>query len=265
MYNNVNMLKEHMPSLMRRGGSINEFMMTGGQCTVANPVFSQLVYAWRNNTIVDQDSVEKIVDRCAAGAAIVADCKVEPRVLTAVRSGLPNSVMKDIVWSSLIEIGPPAYTDEDKQFAREIQRNIGLEPLDEPLYTDIVPPEKAYGEFHPADDVNEFTWHCPTARLYVSKALEPIPGIRYPRWASSALCGVGVTHRMGMCAAQILAISAIKLIDDSLLLKKAWQEYEMRKKQRYEPPLLPVSLKPPIELRWPEWVERPGSEWWIPP
>ena len=24
-------------------------------------------------------------------------------------------------------------------------------------------------------------------------------------------------------------------------------------------------LKSPVELRWPEWVDRPGSEWWIPP
>lgn len=263
MYNNVNMMKEHIPALMRRGGSINEFMMTGGQCTVANPVISQLVYAWRNSNIYDQEAVENVVDRCAAGAALVADCTVEPRVLTAVRSGLPNSVMKDVVWDSLMEIGAPAYTDDDKKFAREIQRNIGLEPLVEPLYTEIVPPEKAYGEFHPADDVNEFTWHCPTARLYVSKALEPISGVRYPRWASSALCGVGVTHRVGMCAAQVLAISAVELLDDPLLLKKAWQEFEARKKQQNEPPLLPFGLKPPVELRWPEWIDRPGTEWWI--
>jgi aminobenzoyl-glutamate utilization protein B len=265
MYNNVNMMKEHMPALMRRGGSINEFMMTGGQCTVANPVLSQVVYAWRNSNITDQVAVEKVIDRCAEGAALVADCRVEPRVLTAVRTGLPNNVMKDLVWKNLLEIGAPAYTEEDKVFAREIQRSMGQEPLDEPLYTEIVPPEKAYGGFHPADDVNEFTWHCPTARLYVSKAMRSIPGVSYPRWASSALCGVGVTHRMGMCAAQVLALSAVELIENPRLLKDAWVEFNERKKKHDEPPLLLEGLKPPVELRWPEWVDRPGSEWWIPP
>jgi aminobenzoyl-glutamate utilization protein B len=264
MYNNVNMMKEHIPALMRRGGSINEFMMTGGQCTVANPVFSQLVYAWRNSNISDQEAVERVVDRCAAGAALVADCKVEPRVLTAVRTGLPNMVMKDIVWKNLLKVGPPAYTDEDKEFAREIQRNLGLEPLDEPLYEDIIAPEKAYESFHPADDVNEFTWHCPTARLYVSKAMQPIPDIIYPRWASSALCGVGVTHRIGMCAARILTLSAIDVIETPNLIKEAWNEFHERKQKNDEAPLLPKGLKPPVELRWPEWVTRPGSEWWIP-
>ena len=159
-------------------------------------------------------------------------------------------VMKDVMWKNLNEIGAPAYTEEDNAFAREIQKNMGLKPLDEPMYTEIVPPEKAYGDFHPADDVNEFTWHCPTARLYVSKAMEPIPGVRYPRWASSALCGMGVTHRMGMCAAQVMGVSAIDVIESPKTLKDAWAEFYERKKVHDEPPLLPKGLKPPVELRW---------------
>jgi aminobenzoyl-glutamate utilization protein B len=264
MYGNVNTMKEHMPALMRRGGSISEFMMTGGQCTVANPEFSQLVYAWRNSNLVDQESVGVVLDRCARGAALVAECAVEPRVLTAVRTGLPNAVMRDLVWRNLAEIGAPAYTEEDKEFARAIQSTLGLKPMKEPLYTEIVSPEKAYGDFHPADDVNEFTWHCPTARLYVSKALVPAPGVSYPRWASSALCGVGVTHRMGMCAAQVLSVSALELLQNPKILKEAKAEFLDRKRLHDEPPLLPASLKPPVELRWPEWVSRPGDQWWIP-
>ena len=265
MYGNVNTMKEHMPALMRRGGSISEYVMTGGQCTVANPEFSQLVYAWRTGSLADQEAVGRVVDRCARGAALVADCAVEPRVLTAVRTGLPNNAMKDLVWKNLNEIGAPAYTEEDKAFARAIQRTLGVEPMRDPLFTEIVPPEKAYGDFHPADDVNEFTWHCPTARLYVSKALAPTPGVSYPRWASSALCGMGVTHRMGMCAAQVLSVSALELLQKPGILREAKAEFIERKRPHDEPPLLPSDLKPPIELRWPEWVGRPGDEWWIPP
>jgi aminobenzoyl-glutamate utilization protein B len=265
MYNNVNTMKEHIPALMRRGGSINEFMMTGGQCTVANPVLSQLIYAWRNSNLKDQKDVGDVLVRCAKGAALVVDCDVDIRTLTAVRTGLPNDSLKQVVWKHLNDIGPPSYTEEDKEFARKIQENIGIEPMDEPLYTEIVPPERAYGEFHPADDVNEFTWHCPTARLYISKAMEPVPGAIYPRWASSALCGTGVTHRMGMCAAQVLSISALELILKLELLEKAWLEFRERKKKHNEDPLLPLDLEPPIGLRWPEWISRPGNEWWIPP
>ncbi|MCX6655023.1 MAG: amidohydrolase, partial [Candidatus Bathyarchaeota archaeon] len=126
-----------------------------------------------------------------------------------------------------------------------------------------VEPEKAYGAFHPADDVNEFTWHAPTARLYVSKAM--MRGFRYPRWVESAVCGVGATHRMGETAAKVLATSAIDLLKKPEALAAAKAEFDKRKMEHWEKPLIPTGIKPPISLRWPEWVNRPGSEWWIPP
>ena len=126
MYNNVNTMKEHMPALMRRGGSINEFMMTGGQCTVANPVLSQLIYAWRNSNLRDQEDVGDVLVRCAKGAALLADCDVDIRTLIAVRSGLPNQVLMEVVWKHLNEIGTPDYTEDDKKFVRSIQKNLGI-------------------------------------------------------------------------------------------------------------------------------------------
>jgi len=47
------------------------------------------------------------------------------------------------------------------------------------------------------------------------------------------------------------------------LLKKVKEEFEERKKEHYEAPLIPEGVEAPIGLRWPEWVDRPGSEWWI--
>jgi aminobenzoyl-glutamate utilization protein B len=263
MYSNVNTMKEHMPALMRRGGSINEFMMTGGQCTVSTPEFSQLVYAWRTNNLPDQEAIRKTIDRCAQGAAIAADCKVEPRLITAVRTGLPNRTMTNLVLANLKTHGPNRYTEEDKAFAREIQRNLGQKEMEQPYDVTIVEPEKAYGAFHPADDVNEFTWHAPTARLYVSKAMTR--GFSYPRWVDSALCGMGATHRMGETVAKVLATSAVDLLAKPETLKAAKAEFDSRRAEHWEKPLIPAGLYPPVNLRWPEWVDRPGSEWWIPP
>ena len=265
MYNNVNFMKEHMPALMRRGGSINEFMMTGGQATVATPEFSQIVYCWRTRSLRDQKAITEIVERCARGAALVTGCRVESRLLTAVRTGLPNSVLTENMMGNLREIGPPRHTEEDIDFARKIQENLGIEPMEHPYDETLTEPKHAYDSFRPADDVNEFTWHAPSARLYVSKSLAPVPGFRYPRWVVAALCGTGATHRMGETAAKVMTATALDLLENPELLAKAREEFERRKREHYEAPLIPDGLSPPIGLRWPEWVGRPGSEWWIPP
>jgi len=264
MYSNVNFMKEHMTPLMRRGGSINEFMMTGGQCTVATPKFSQLVYCWRTRNLADQEAITGVVERCAEAAALVTGCRVDSRLLTAVRTGLPNMALARVVMRNLRMIGPPGHTEEDKEFARDIQRNLGLEPMEEPYDETITEIDRAYDGWHPADDVNEFTWHAPTARVYVSKSLAQVPEFRYPRWVVSALCGTGATHRMGEAAAKVLASSAVELVTTPGLLKRAREEFDERRRQQGIDPLVPPGLEPPIDLRWPEWVGRPGSEWWIP-
>jgi aminobenzoyl-glutamate utilization protein B len=264
MYNNVNFMKEHILAVMRRGGSINEFMMTGGQCTVATPEFSQLVYCWRTRSLEDQEAINEVVERCADAAALVSRCIVKKRLITAVRTGLPNRVLTDLMMENLKEIGPPKHTQEDEEFGREIQENLGIEPMEKPYDETLTEPEHAYDRFHPADDVNEFTWHAPSVRLYVSKSLAPVPGFRYPRWVVSALCGKGATHRMGETAVKVMVTTALDLIMVPGLLEKAKTEFEERKKKRDEAPLVPGVVEPPIGLRWPEWVDRPGSEWWIP-
>ncbi len=265
MYNNVNFMKEHMPALMRRGGSINEFMMSGGQATVATPEFSQIVYCWRTRSLSDQEAITQVVERCAQGAALVTNCEVESRFITAVRTGLPNSVLTDTMMENLRVIGPPRHTEEDVEFAKKIQENLGLEAMEQPYDETLTEPEHAYDKFHPADDVNEFTWHAPSVRLYVSKSLAPVPGFRYPRWVVAALCGTGATHRMGETAAKTMTATALDLLERPELLVKAKEEFDKRKKKHSEAPLVPEGLSPPIGLRWPEWVDRPGSEWWIPP
>ena len=166
---------------------------------------------------------------------------------------------------NLRQIGAPQYNENDKEFARKIQETLGLEPMKEPYEKSITEPENAYNNFHPADDVNEFTWHSPSVRLYVSKSLIALHNYRYPRWVVSALCGTGATHRMGETAAKVLAVTGIEIIMKPDILKEVKDEFEKRKSQYYEAPLIPKGLEPPIDLRWPEWIERPGSQWWIPP
>ncbi len=69
---------------------------------------------------------------------------------------------------------------------------------------------------------------------------------------------------MGETAAKVLSTTAIELLESPEILISAKQEFKKRKKANYESPLIPEGITPPINLRWPEWIDRPGSKWWIP-
>jgi hypothetical protein len=114
--------------------------------------------------------------------------------------------------------------------------------MNEPYDETIVEIDRSYDGWHPARARNEFTWHAPTARVYVSKSLASIPGFRYPRWVVSALCGTGATHRMGETAAKVLASSAVELVTAPGLLKQAKEKIDERQRQQQIEPLVPLGL-----------------------
>jgi N-dimethylarginine dimethylaminohydrolase len=68
-----------------------------------------------------------------------------------------------------------------------------------------------------SDDYTDMTWHAPTARFYVARpALKAPPGYAYPTWAMNALGGIPATiDPMVLCAAKTVALTALRLIQDS--------------------------------------------------
>jgi aminobenzoyl-glutamate utilization protein B len=256
MYSLVNFEKEQvLPHSSWH--SINEFMMTGGQCTVAIPHIAQLDYAFRSFTLEEQDKIYDMLKRCAQAAAMAIGCEVEERIVADQRTTNPNFAITRLGYRNLEIVGPPKFPEKAKKFARDIQKNLGIEPLEEPFIEEIIPPWEAPPR-HPGagDDCLEFSWHAPMFRLYVAgpMSLKGPEGYRYPTWVNSALCGTGAAHEMGFVVAKTLAISAVELLTTPSELEKAWEEFNNRTSEYKEEPLIPKGVKAPIDLRWPEWV-----------
>jgi len=218
--------------------------------------YSQIIFMWSRPTLYEINVVSEMLERCAKAAASAINCRLATRLITHQRTGQPNHVMAELVYRNLLLVGPPRYSEEEKEFGREIQRNLGVEPMEEPYIETITPVQEAdtiYTGVIP-DDSAELTWHAPMARLYVAKDLKPVSGINYPRtlarWVPSALCGMGVTHKMGVVAAKTLALSALELLTTPSELLRAKEEYEARIQEYKEEPLIPPGIKPPIELKW---------------
>ncbi len=267
---------------------INEAILAGGQATADNlaPGFSQIQYASRCPTLAMQERIYAVLDNNAEHVAKITHCTLRKEWVTKTRPGLPNHAISDLCYRNLVLGGAPQWGEEAKRFAREIQKNLGLTPMDEPIHpamSQLVSPEEDEAKLrailppwqknYTSDDYTDYTWHCPTARLYVGRpSLAPAkPGYQYPNWAWNALGGFPATIDPTIfSAARAIGGSIVDLFTDSAALEAAQAEFRERTGggiggSSWVGPLLPRDFAAPIHYRWPEYVSTPrGAEWWLP-
>ena len=268
--------------------TLNEFIMAGGQCTSDNlpPRISQIQYAWRSPTLAIQEQIARVLAQNARHAAAATGCTASMRWVTKTRVGLPNHAMADLAYRNLELAGAPAYDDDARTFARDVQRNLDLQPQDDP-FTDegqrLVSPQDyeaiqrrglpPWQANFTSDDYVEYTWHAPTVRLHTSRPRlrPPEPGYTYPAWVNVAMGGVPACIDPGMFAAgRAISGTLVDLLTQPEELQKAQAEFCERTGggvggSRWVAPLLPRDFVPPVDLRWPEYVTTPrGEEWWLP-
>jgi len=284
MYQTSKSLRESM--LPHQGGwSISEAILTAGQATADNlPAgLAEIQYMIRVPTIAMADQVTAALDRSAAAAATLTGCRYERHWVCKSRHGLANHAMATTVWQVMQEVGAPVWDESAKAIARKIQAELGIEPMPEPFIEELsrlIDPQQAEAVLRrdlppsqlnsTSDDYTDMTWHAPTARFYVARpALKATADRAYPSWVMNALGGIPATiDPMVQTAAQILARSALRLLEDPATRAAAMAEFNKRTGggvggTHWTQPL--CDYPPPIHFRWPEYVTTPrGRDWWIP-
>ncbi|MBS0564153.1 MAG: amidohydrolase [Proteobacteria bacterium] len=277
-------LRESM--LPHQGGwSVSEAILTAGQATADNQPagLAEIQYMIRVPTIGMAETVTAALDRNAAAAAAMTGCRWERHWVSKSRPGLANHAIAGVVWEAMQAMGAPVWDEAACAVAREIQSNLGLAPMDDPFIPEmsrLIAPEAAEAilrhDLPPSqthstsDDYTDMCWHAPTARFYVARpALRAPAGFAYPAWVMNALGGIPATiDPMVERAAQILALSAMRLLEDDGAREAAMAEFHQRTGggaggSRWTPPQ--CDYDPPIHFRWPEYVTTPrGHDWWIP-
>lgn len=267
------------------GWSISEAIISHGQATADNlpAELAELQYMIRTPTIEMAEQVTEILDRNARAAAEVSGCRWEKHWVSKSRHGLANHAMAQVVWDSLQLTGPPSWGAGAMDVARQIQQSLNLEPMQKPLLPaceELISPQQAETLLRrdlPAwqlnstsDDYTDMTWHAPTARFYIARpALQAPAGFQYPSWVMNALGGIPQTiDPMVKTAAKVLAISALRLLQDDEARQTAMDEFVQRTGggiggNNWVAPL--CDYEPPINFRWPEYVETArGRDWCIP-
>ena len=268
-----------------QGWSLSEAILTAGQATADNLPhrLAQIQYLWRTPDLDQAETILKVIDANAEAAAAATHCRVRGDWVSKSRPGLANHALAEIGFRNLTLAGPPTFGEDAKAAAREIQRNLGLEPMIEPFLPEIeqlidprqaeeklrhnLPPSQAHLT---SDDYTDMCWQTPTLRLYVGRPVLRAPDrYRYPDWVSNALGGIRETiDPMIVAAARAVGAIIVDLLTDGEGRDRIREEFERRTGggiggSAWIPPL--ADYDPPIHFRWPEYVSTPrGEEWWIP-
>jgi aminobenzoyl-glutamate utilization protein B len=234
----VNMMREHI----RPEARIHYVIPSAGEAPNVVPEYAKVWYYVRE---ADREKVQEYYDwilKIAEGAAMATRTTHEVTLITGVHETLLNRPLQEAMQRNLEIAGAPVFPDEYQEFARELQRSLGLE--EKGLNTEIKPladePEPVSGG---STDVAEVSYIAPTVGLSVTTAAADIP---WHSWATTASHGREGSIPGAHVAAKVMALTGIDLLTDPALLQAAKDFFlEQTGGEPYVPPI-PVEQKPPV-------------------
>ncbi|AJY40767.1 amidohydrolase [Burkholderia humptydooensis] len=281
MYNTVKTMQDSMlPSY--GGWFLGEALLPNNQATADNlaPFLAQIQYSWRCPDLEMADKIEAVLNRNAELAAEMAHCKLRTRWVTRTRPGRPNHTLAKLLYENFERVGPPKYDEKAIAVAHEIQRNLGIEPMEKPFLDEtekLTSPQETERRIREilapwqlswtSDDYVEMTHYTPTVRFYVARPTlaAPVGAKPYPAWVMNALGGIPETIDPTLdVASRTVALTLIDMLTRPEVLAEAKREFDERSKD-YPGPLLPKDFEAPFDLPWPDYESKPdGTRVWHP-
>jgi aminobenzoyl-glutamate utilization protein B len=178
------------------------------------------------------------VDNCAEGAALATGTTVTKEYITASHEMIPNETVARVLYDNLIAAGDVVFTEEEKAFVAEMQKEEGQEPF----WAEGVPaPESAAMA---VTDSAEYSWAAPFGILILN--LGPGPG--WHNWMVTACAGGGHGKKVLEKAGLVLASAAADFLEDGELLQKAKDEWSEKMTGRTYGSLLPEGAPVPLGI-----------------
>jgi aminobenzoyl-glutamate utilization protein B len=234
----LNFLREHLQPTAR----IHYVIQDGGGAPNVVPAYARAWYYVRD---IDRESVEKDYERVLKvidGAARMTETTYKIRFKSGVHEMLPNRAGNEIVYANLLLVGAPPFSEEEQAFAKDIQKNTGVEPKG--LSTNIEPfayPQRSWGSG--STDVAEVSWLTPTTSLGI--AFKPI-GTPGHHWSAVACAGMSIGHKAMATAAKVMAASCLDFLTQPQVVQKMREEWTEKKKGREYKSPLPPDLPPRV-------------------
>ncbi len=226
----VNLLREHVKPSAR----IHYVISHGGDAPNVVPDYAKVWYFVREINRERLDSLYKRVLKAAEGASLATETEYKVTLITGAHEYLINRSLQGAIQRNLELVGPVPYSEEDQAFARELQKNLGIEEAG--YKTEILPlPEELEESSGGSTDVAEVSYLTPTAGFNVTTAAYGIP---WHSWAATACHGTPGGRESAVTAAKVIAATAVELFTDSDLLDRCREEF--RKATEGRPYVSPI-------------------------
>jgi len=255
MNTGVNYMREHVIEKARVHYITEE---GGGQPNVV-PDYARTWYYVRAPEREQVDYIYNWVLSIADGADKMARTTHKVEFLTGCYNMLPNRALSELVVGNMREIGAPVHTEEEMEFARELDGTIprelkketlrkserpGWEKMLEQLFDERVLDAWNEGKVGAGStDVSDVSWVTPAMEFNTTTWVLGTPG---HSWQVVAQNGMSIGHKSLIFASKVFAASGLDLLTKPDLLKRVRDEWKERLAGRVYKPPIPADLKPPL-------------------
>ena len=234
----VQFLREHMIDSARVHYA---FLDVGGQAPNVVQSSAALYYDVRAPKLEQVRELVPRVVHIAQGAAMMTDTQVTTEITSGMSDYVPNLTLSRAMGQAMEELGDipfseqalaqsrefgPKLTTEAAQSRAEIAPYFSKEEADRlaggPILARPLPYQEKGGCLSGSTDVGDVSYVVPTAQCNVATAAF---GTQVHTWQMTAQGKSEIAHEGMLHAAKIMAYTALKLVEDPELLKKAQAEH----------------------------------------
>ena len=239
----INLMREHVEPTAR----IHYIFEKGGEAPNVVPDYARIRLYVRDIDRAHVEASTAWIKQIVEGAALATQTRGVALVYSGMYDLLPNRPLAECMQAHLERIGVPSYTEEEQSFARELQRNFGVEPQGMATGTTPLPTDEPAFGF--STDVADVSWCTPT----MGCGMPTVPlEVGLHTWAATASHGTSIGLKGALYAARVLAATGIDILTDATLRQLARADFERRTNGKpYVSPLGPEMARP---LEIPEWV-----------
>lgn len=247
----VNYLREHVVEQARIHYAYQD---VGGSAPNVVQSHAGLRYFYRAPKIKEALDIARRGDNIAKAAAMMCETEVEVKMLVAISDYHSNKTLAKVMDEAFKEIGAPEFDEKDFELARkfyETQAESVKEATKERLLDEFGPKEVEemikcgiQTKVEPLDfkrrtmtitsDVGDLSYAAPTIQLNMATAAL---GTSLHTWQMTAQGLTPYAKKATAKAIQVLALTAIKAMNNPEILKEAKEELVAFRGEKYQTPL----------------------------